>query len=135
MKTPAPILRGLMENGKIKWHGTDARRLAIITKFLEGKEIELTLRAKPKRRSLNQNRYYWCVVVSMLAMAAGYEPEEMHEALKFRFLRIHEDGPLPAARSTTDLTTKEFEEYAAKCRQLGAEMYGLYVPEPNEVEL
>ena len=130
-----PILRGVMQDGKIRWHGTDAKRLAVITKHLEGKEIELTLRAKSKRRSLNQNAYYWGVVVAAIAEAMGCErPEEAHDALRLHFL-MNNSGPLPTVKSTTELTTVEFEEYMRQCRQLGAQMFGLYIEEPNEVEM
>src|SRR5689334_24948202 len=129
-----PIFRGIVESGKIKWHGVDRKRLDVLTKHLEGKEIELTLRAVPKKRSLRQNSYYWGVLVAMMAEEAGYErPEEMHDALRMHFLLKHTDAPLPTIRSTTELTTVEFEEYMSKCRQLASEVYGLYVPEPNEV--
>ena len=132
-RTPVPILRGRIENGKFVWAGLDAKRWEAQRRFLEGKEVEVTIQRLRKRRSLNQNAYMWGVVVAMIAEAAGYEPEEAHDALKIRFLTIHGDTALPTVRSTTDLTTTEFEEYLSKCRQLGAEMYGIYIPEPNEV--
>jgi hypothetical protein len=80
--------------------------------MLEGKESEFTARAKRRKRSLSQNSYYWGIVVAMLAEAAGYSPEEMHDALKFELLRVHGDSRLPTARSTTELTTVEMEDYA-----------------------
>ena len=132
-RTPVPILRGRIENGKFVWAGLDAKRWEDQRRFLEGKEVEVTIQRLRKRRSLNQNAYMWGVVVAMIAEAAGYESEEAHDALKIRFLTIHGDTALPTVRSTTDLTTTEFEEYLSKCRQLGAEMYGIYIPEPNEV--
>src|SRR5690349_11951688 len=119
-----PIFRGVVESGKIKWHGVDRKRLDVLTKHLEGKEIELTLRAVPKKRSLRQNSYYHGIVVGMIAEAAGYEHDEAHEALKWEFLKKHADGPLPTVRSTAELTTAEFEEYMEQCRRLGAEIYG-----------
>jgi hypothetical protein len=132
-KIQTPILRGNVKDGELRWHGIDGKRYKIIVQHLEGKEYELTLRSRPKKRSLNQNSYYWGVVIEMLSEASGYEPEEMHDALKERFLRIHAYTALPTVRSTTDLTTVEFEEYMRQCRQLSAEMFGLYIPEPNEV--
>lgn len=40
---------------------------------------------------------------------------------------------MPTIGSTTELTTVEFNEYCEKVRGLAAEMWGIYVPEPNEV--
>ena len=128
-----PILRGAVRDGELRWHGIDGKRYAATVKHLEGREFELTLRARPKKRSLNQNAYYHGVVVDMIAREAGYSSEEAHEALKAKFLRIHDDSALPTVRSTTSLTTLEFENYLDQCRQLAAEMFGLYVPLPNEV--
>jgi hypothetical protein len=128
-----PILHGRIEGGRIAWHGVDAKRWTTMLKFLEGQDVEITIGRRPKRRSLSQNRYMWGVVYAMIAEAAGYTPEEAHEALKWRFLRHHGDGPIPTVRSTTDLTTTEMEEYLAQCRQLAAELFGLYIPDPNEV--
>ncbi len=72
-----------------------------------------------------------------MAEYCGYEPEEMHEALKVRFLLKHgfsnETTTLPTIRSTTDLTTAEFSEYVDQCRRLAAEM-GIIVPDPGAVE-
>lgn len=128
-----PILRGRIENGKFVWAGLDGKRWDAQRRFLEGKEVEVTIQRLRKRRSLNQNSYMWGVVYALMAEAAGYTPEEMHDALKIKFLSVHGETALPTVRSTTDLTTTEFEEYLSQCRQLAAEIYGIYVPEPNEV--
>ena len=131
MKTHTPVLRGVMQDAKIRWHGTDAKRLAVITKHLEGKEIELTLRAKPKRCSPNQRKYYWSVIVGMIAEAIGITEDEAHEGLKERFLTVPGDGPLKIIRSTESLTTAEREEYHRQCRQFGDEWLHIYIPLPN----
>lgn len=130
-----PLLRARIENGRVVWHGLDEKRWATIKKFLEGKDVEITIGPRQRKRSLSQNRYMWGIVYAMIAEAAGYTPEEAHEALKWRFLRQHGDGPIPTVRSTTDLTTVEMQEYLENCRQLAAELFGLYIPEPGEVLL
>ena len=128
-----PRLRARIENGRVCWQGIDQKRWETVTKFLEGEEVEITIGRRARKRSLSQNRYMWGVVYAMIAEAAGYTPEEAHEALKWRFLRQHGDGPIPTVRSTADLNTAEMEHYLAQCRQLAAELFGLYVPDPNEV--
>ena len=72
------------------------------------------------------------VVIPVLAERCGYEDEEMHDALKWRFLQKH-DGPMPTVRSTASLNTVEFSEYTAQCRRLAAQM-GVMIPDPGAVE-
>ena len=127
-----PILRARIEKGSVVWAGIDGKRWETAKRFLEGKEVEITIGPRRKKRSLSQNRYMWGIVYALMAEAAGYSPEEMHDALKIKFLTVHGDTALPTIRSTAKLTTAEMEEYLENCRRLAAETYGLYVPLPNE---
>ena len=99
---------------------------------LQGR-VELIVRRVRKDRSSNENRYYFGVVVKMLGDELGYTPEEMHEALKFHFLR-DESRKLPTVKSTADLSTVEFESYLTQIRQWASVEMGIYIPLPNEVE-
>ena len=100
---------------------------------LDGKEIELIVRRLKKKRSKQQNRYYWGVVVELLCETTGYNEEEMHESLKMLFLKDL-TRKIPTLRSTASLTTKEFEKYLARIRMWAAQNLGCSIPEPNEVE-
>jgi len=82
-------------------------------------------------RSVNQNNYYWGVVIKMLGDEIGYSPEEMHNALQIKFLSTHLDK-LPSVKSTKKLSTKEFEEHLSKIRQWASEQ-GTFLPLPNEI--
>ena len=82
-------------------------------------------------RTINQNNYYWGVVIKMLGDEIGYLPEEMHNALQIKFLSTHLDK-LPSVKSTKKLSTKEFEEYLSKIRQWASEQ-GTFLPLPNEI--
>lgn len=130
-----PVLRAKIEDGKVVWHGIDAKRWQTLMKFLENQDVEITIGKRNKKATPSQRKYYWAVIVAMIAEAAGYTPEEAHEALKWQFLKCHENSAIPTVRSTEDLTTVEREEYHARCRQLAAETYGLYVPDPNEANM
>jgi len=99
-----------------------------------GQPVEVIVRKVRSQRSGKQNRYYWPVVVGLLAEHCGYTPEEMHEALKWKFLRTEVDSPLPTVRSTTSLSTVEFEEYQEQIRIWASSDLGVYIPLPNEVE-
>jgi hypothetical protein len=102
---------------------------------LAGKPVEVTVRKVRKQRSDRQSRYYWGVVVDMLAQFCGYDREAMHEALKWKFLRLEADSPLPTVRSTTDLSTKEFEDYLDCVRTWAGADLGVNIPLPNECEV
>lgn len=134
-RTINPILRARIESGRVVWQGIDGKRWDTVKRFLEGKEVDISIGPHRKKRSVNQNSYYWGVVVAMIAEAAGYPtPEEAHDALRLHFLGQHREGQLPTMKSTAELSTTEFEDYLSHCRQLASEMFGLYIPEPNEVD-
>lgn len=102
---------------------------------LAGQPIEVVIRRRRAQRSHSQNAYYWGVVIAETAESFGYEPDEMHSAWKLEFLKDHtEDKPFPRIKSTTELSTAEFETYLEQIRRKAAE-YGCVVPEPNEVSV
>ena len=124
------IFPGRVEGGRLKLVNENAFREQV--KTLDGKDVELCIRKKKRSRSTNQNAYYWGVVIKLLANHCGYTDEEMHEALKFQFLRV--DGIIPTVRSTSDLTTSEFLEYISFIQVWASDTLGVYIPDPNELE-
>lgn len=95
-----------------------------------------------KNRSTQENRYYFGVVVKALSELTGFNPDEMHEILKHKFLKKSvwitniEKGTVEEVvitQSTTELTTVEFENYLAKIRQWAGEELNCPIPLPNEV--
>lgn len=101
---------------------------------LAGKHVELTIKKRRTKRTDPQNRYYFGVVVKLLAEHCGYETDEMHEALAMRFLRI-EDCPItgaPRRKRTPKTDTEEFARYLDSCIRLAAEL-GVVIPSPSEV--
>ena len=140
MKRPAIVFHGAVRGGQL--HIKRKADFERMIRQMEGSEVELVLRKHYKVRSLSQNAYYWGVVVALLAEHCGYDdPEEMHHALRHRFLLIHNDPietlhgktSLQGARSTAKLTTAEFSEYMEQARRLAAEM-GVVIPSPGEIE-
>lgn len=125
------IFRGQIEEGRFCL--VDRADFAKLKHSLEGKPIEITLKRLRPARSTKANGYYWGVVLATFAEHCGYDPQELHEALKLRFLVVDPDAALPVARSTTQLDTREFAEYIDRIRQLAAEM-GCYIPSSDEAE-
>ena len=127
---PQPKFHGVAQKGRLVLDRRDD--FAALIQKLDGCQIDITLCKHRAPRSLSQNGYYWAVVVPLLAEHCGYEREEMHEALKMKFLLVHGESAFPTLRSTTELDTAEFTEYIEQCRRLAAG-YGVVIPDPGEV--
>jgi len=105
---------------------------------IEGFEVEI--RKCKKKRSLNQNAYYHGVVIKIFSQESGYTTDEVHSLFGEMFLKIPLKDKITyngqtidmIVRSTTSLTTIEFENYMTQCRMF-AGLQGFYIPEPNEV--
>ena len=128
-KGAALIFHATIDHGKTRWHAP--AQVARFVAGLEGKRIVVEIRQWRDKRSNSQNRWYWGCIIPLLGEFCGYDQEEMHAALKQRFLQTHADGPLPTVGSTAKLNTKEFAEYCENCRRLAAEM-GVVIPDPGE---
>jgi len=102
-------------------------------KSLDGKFIQLVVRRYRTNRSNNQNRYYFGIVIKILGDELGYMPDEMHEALKWKFLR--KGGKLETVKSTSSLTTIEFEQYLELIRIWALRDLEINIPLPNEVDI
>lgn len=126
-----PMFYATVEDGKLLFDSTELFRHQI--RSFEGKDVDVIVRKHRKDRTHRQNRYYWSVVVNIAAEHFGYLPEEMHDAYKMLFLRMHEDGKPETTRSTTTMSTIEFNEYVEKCRQWCAEQ-GVVIPDPETVD-
>lgn len=92
----------------------------------------IEIQKSKSKRSLNQNKYYWGVIVTLFAEHTGYTSNESHQELAGMFLKYDKDGK-PFTRSTTELNTKEFEKYAEQCRFFMSQEWGINVPLPNEI--
>ena len=99
------------------------------------KPIQIIVVRKKKQRSLNQNAYYW-LTMKLIGEDLGYFAEEMHTVFAIMFLKkIINLGThsIESYRSTTKLTTVEFEEYLQNIRIFASSELGIFVPLPNEV--
>lgn len=114
---------GKVQGGKIQV--ADARGWERLVQSLEGKNIEVGVAERRKARTLSQNSYFHSVIVPILAEAAG--DDDMKATLKKRFLR---DGATGRIRGTSTLSTAEFSEFIDRCVRLGAEFYGVTIPDP-----
>jgi len=140
MANPKVVIRTNVVNGNLKRN----RNMIIDTlNQFEGKEIQLTIEKASKKRSNNQNAYYWGVVLKFLqigikdAWGENWTIEKCHEFCKIQFNiyeRYNEDTGeiIRIPKSTTENTTTSQEEYHSKIRNFIFEWFGITVPLPNE---
>ena len=103
-------------------------------KNFEGKRVELTIERQKSKRSISQNAYYW-VLVGILSEHTGFTKEEMHDVLKFKFLKVPViigDEEVYTAKSTTKLSKSEFMDFIAELQIWASETLNVYLPDPNE---
>ena len=102
--------------------------------------VEIIIRLAGKRSS-PQNRYYWGAMLPIVKeglKGVGIEmsKEQTHELLKYKFLKrefVTSDGDiLQIIGSTTELSTKEFNEYIESIQIWSAEYLNVNIPDPNE---
>jgi len=105
-----------------------------IYEFVHAQEdwFVIDIQKAKKIRSLQQNKYYWGVVVKIVSQHTGYTNDEAHQELASMFLKYENNGKL-FVRSTTKLNTAEFEKYTEECRQWAWSEMNLHIPLPNEI--
>jgi hypothetical protein len=124
-----PVFTGMVDNGGLRFD-----RKSVVDNYmctLIGQRVEVIIRKPRTKRSDVQNSYYWGVVIELLSKELGYDKDEMHEILKYKFLQSNAMG-MPYIKSTTKLSTGEFEEYLSKIKQWAAEFLHIVIPDPNE---
>jgi hypothetical protein len=135
------VTTGRIEGGKLDIHNR-----AGLSQALRGmKDGEVLIRIERLRatRSMPQNKWYWGVIVQMLADHTGYTPDEMHEVLKAKFIPKRFavcDGngevrdELVIGGSSAILNTVEFGEYCEAIRQWAAADLGMDIPDPIDAK-
>jgi hypothetical protein len=85
----------------------------------------------PLRKSQNENSD---PLIKILSDDIGYSKDEMHEALKRKFLVYENVQGLPTQLSTTQLSTIEFESYLEQIRRWASMDMGIIIPDPTKVK-
>ena len=104
------------------------------------KSWEVIIKPYRKNRSLDQNNYYWGVVLPTIqyviqeSRGEHYSTEDLHEWFRDKFLPhrvITIKGETKAVQpSTSKLTIKEFSDYLESIIQFAAES-GIVIPDPE----
>lgn len=132
-----PIFRAVVnEKGQLtpkevgRWAGYLAR--------LRGKHVEVTVRPERKRRSLNQNSWYWVAIVPAVqeflseGRAFPLSEDQTHTILKSAFIGVEDTALGPVACESKTLTTEQFSTYCEQIRAHAASEWGLLIPGPDE---
>lgn len=106
------------------------------------KALEVVIRPFKETRSVRQNRYYWSVVIGMIADHTGMAENDVHEAMKQMFLSrvvmVPVEGgvrEVVVSDSSSIIKTHEFSEYVAKIQQWASEELNIDIPDPERVEV
>lgn len=105
-----------------------------ITDYVRDKDdfFVIEIQKSKRVRSLNQNKYYWGVVIKIISDHTGYTSDETHQVLASMFLSYISNGRT-FVKSTTKLNTFDFEQYLDKCRKWANDEMSAYIPMPNEI--
>lgn len=133
------VVQSKVYNGKLSGYASE-----ILTKFVknnEGKNVEVVVRRKRAKRSDNQNRYYWGVIIpiihsELVNLGHRLNSEEVHFFLKQKFnykTVATKEGELigEIPQSTATLNKLEFMEYVDKIIQWSAEILNVTIPQPT----
>lgn len=125
-------------DGKIPESAKEKLRQTFIS--LADKNITLTIEKYKKKRGIQQLRYYWGVVIPLMADYMGYSTSEyeiVHSILKEMFLRtieIKNDKEYARVKSTSELSTIDFMGYISDIQRFATEECNIIIPDPNQEE-
>ncbi len=128
-KKLVPIFKAELKNGKLIF-GNRNKFLGYISSLKDG-AVEIVVRSFRKKRSHNQNNFYW-MYLNLIGEETGDNPTDLHEYFKRRhlipkFIKVLGKSEMKIPRSTTELSTGEFGEYMDKIEQES----GIPIPDIN----
>jgi hypothetical protein len=137
MKKIIPTFKGYVKEGKFNFYDEEFFNQYVLS--MKDGDVLLSVRREGKNRSDNQNRYYWAVVIRLIAQELGYEGKSDLERLhvwiqeQVDHVTIMHDGA-KIASGTSSLSTVEMEDYLSKVRSWASSFLNIYVPLPNETD-
>ena len=123
-----PIFTGNVKNGKLFFE--DRETFDRYLTSLIG-QVQIIVKKKRKQRSVEQNNYYWGVVIPILMDYCGYTKEQMHNALIMMFLKV--EGKIPTFRGSSELNTLEFCEFVDRVVIWAAMELNVVIPPPEKI--
>jgi hypothetical protein len=137
MATIIPKIKGTVTNGKLIIDYNNTIKQEKWVRTLEGKRVEVIIKAERHSRSIPQNSYYWGVVLLLISKETGYTPEELHEFFKRIYLKkeiIIGGQVYEVSISTKKLNTEQFMDYIEKIKGFVLAKLNLAIPNPDEYD-
>jgi len=120
--------------------------LPLIRTILESynnQTIDIEFKKRTNKRSINQNSYYWGVIIPIIQNCIKVEwgevmgTESVHEFLKhncnYRKVVNEDTGEvLKVVKSTTENSTVQQETFHDSCRALAKNFFNTVIPLPNQ---
>ena len=129
-----------LDNGQLKL--VNKAEMLKFAQSLNCNEFTFTLEKKRNKRSNEQNKYYWGVVVPLVKQGLTelgnlVDLESTHDFIKseFNYKEIvnKDTGEVKKIpNSTTQLTKSEFSEMIERVKQWSAEWCNIYIPDAGE---
>jgi hypothetical protein len=130
---------------KVK-NGTLTRNVNLIKDAIqtfEGRQIIIKIEKFKKKRSTQQNRFYYGVIIPIVQNClkeAGHvmTNESTHDLIKLKFLKetlfVNETTGevIERIKSTTELSTSQFMDLLAEINNFTFEYFGVSLPSPND---
>jgi hypothetical protein len=112
-------------------------------KSFNGSDVVITIDKVKKKRSNNQNAFYWGVLIPLMQQGAkdtwgeSWSVDKAHKHLSKLFV-FHESVNIKTGlitqtpKSTTELTTTDWEVYVTEISIYLLENFDIDAPEPNQ---
>lgn len=140
MKRPKPIIvQARTEAGELRIAANVKGQMTAAVKGWPDGPVDIEIRAFEETRRGRANRYYWGVVLKLIAIESGYTVDDLHELFKVRHNSKLVTDPVTGeetriGQTTATLPIQAFSDYLERVMLDGAEVYGMTFPEPRESE-
>jgi len=131
------LISGRLEHGRLE---LDRGRLAALLRGAPDSEVSITIEKLSATRSIQQNAYYWGVLLATIAAETGQPAADLHEFCKAKFngrpvVVLDRAGTIAGeqwiAGSTTQLNRIEFGEYMDQIQAWAGAELGIVIPDPD----
>lgn len=139
-KTPKPItVQAYTDDGLLHIEPHVKRQMAAAMKRWPNLPVEITIAPFEQTRRARANRYYWGVVLKLMATEMEQSADDIHEIEKMRHNSKIVTDPatgedMKVAQSTAKLKVSEFSDYLERVMLDGSEYLGIVFPEPTPAE-
>lgn len=100
--------------------------------FKDNDKVEIILKKQYATRSIQSNKYYWKVVIDMIALETGDTKDDTHFNMKRLFnSEVTSDGAL-LIKPTHTMKQDEFTRYVNAVKSWASEELNIYFPETIE---